>query len=61
MDWVKKTHNTNLTWAFELQFKGKYGFIVPPEEIVPCGQEFLDGFHKIVEALRKGVPTPPLQ
>ena len=60
MDWVKGTYNTNLTLTFEMRDTGRYGFLLPPEQIVPSSLEFLDGFQVIVDALRNGVTTPPL-
>ena len=60
MDWVKGTFNTNLTLTFEMRDKGRYGFLLPPAQIIPSCEEFLDGFEVIINALRNGVATPPL-
>ena len=60
MDWVKGSYNTNLTLTFELRDTGRYGFLLPPSQIIPSSEEFVDGFNVIVNALRNGVTTPPL-
>ncbi|CAG7706733.1 unnamed protein product [Allacma fusca] len=58
MDWVKGTHNINLTLTFELRDTGRYGFLLPPTEIIPTAEEFLDGLEVIVQSLRDGIITP---
>jgi hypothetical protein len=60
MDWVKGTYNTNLTLTYEMRDTGRYGFLLPADQIVPSSLEFLDGFELIIQALRNGITTPPL-
>jgi len=56
MDWAKGIHDIPLTFTFELRDTGNYGFILPPDQIIPSGIELLDGLEVIVDALREGIP-----
>ncbi|CAG7824131.1 unnamed protein product [Allacma fusca] len=60
VDWVKKTYNTNLTLTYEMRDTGRYGFLLPPEQIIPSAEEFLDGFAVAIAELRAGIITPDL-
>jgi len=42
MDWVKGTHRTPIAYTFELRDTGRYGFILPPNQIIPTGEETMD-------------------
>jgi len=55
-DWVKGVHNTNLTYIYELRDKGRYGFLLPPDQIIDTAREFMDGLQVIIDELRKGIP-----
>ncbi|KAB0795830.1 hypothetical protein PPYR_09891 [Photinus pyralis] len=42
-DWVAGTHrHIRLTYTFELRDTGRYGFLLPSNQIVPTGEETLD-------------------
>jgi len=56
-DWVKGKHNTNLTYIYELRDKGRYGFILPANQIIETAQEFLDGLQVIIDEVRQGIPS----
>ncbi|CAL8070156.1 unnamed protein product [Orchesella dallaii] len=56
-DWVKGVHNTNLTYIYELRDKGRYGFLLPPTQIVDTAEEFKDGLKVIINELRNGIPS----
>lgn len=49
MDWVKSTFGTRITYTYELRDTGRYGFLLPPEQIIPTGQETLDSLITIFE------------
>lgn len=55
-DWVKGKHNTNLTYIYELRDQGRYGFILPPSQIIDSAIEFMDGLQVIIDELRAGIP-----
>ncbi|CAD6208967.1 GSCOCG00010780001-RA-CDS [Cotesia congregata] len=42
MDWVKATFKTRISYTYELRDKGRYGFLLPADQIIPTGQETLD-------------------
>ncbi|XP_018331188.1 zinc carboxypeptidase-like [Agrilus planipennis] len=48
-DWVKGTHNVNLTFAFELRDTGRYGFVLPASQIIPTAEETLDAVLEILK------------
>lgn len=49
MDWVKGTYGTPVTYTYELRDTGRYGFLLPPEQIIPTGEETLDSLVTIFE------------
>lgn len=40
---------TPLTYTYELRDTGRYGFILPPEQIIPTGEEILDSLVTIIQ------------
>ncbi|KAJ8927937.1 hypothetical protein NQ314_019568 [Rhamnusium bicolor] len=46
-DWVKGVFNTPIVYTYELRDQGQYGFILPPEQIIPTALETLDSFITI--------------
>jgi len=38
-DWVYAELNATLSYAVELRDTGSYGFLLPPAQIIPCGEE----------------------
>uniref|UniRef100_A0A6M2E0R1 Zinc carboxypeptidase A 1 n=1 Tax=Xenopsylla cheopis TaxID=163159 RepID=A0A6M2E0R1_XENCH len=50
MDWVKGTYKTPITYTYELRDTGRYGFLLPPDQIIPCGQEILDSLVAMFQA-----------
>lgn len=49
MDWVKSTFKTPITYTYELRDRGHYRFLLPPEFIVPTGEETLDSLVAMFE------------
>ncbi|KAJ6649863.1 Zinc carboxypeptidase A 1 [Pseudolycoriella hygida] len=47
-DWIKGIHNINISFTIELRDQGSYGFILPPEQIIPNCLEIFDGLKAIV-------------
>ncbi|XP_044757530.1 zinc carboxypeptidase-like [Coccinella septempunctata] len=52
LDWVKATFKTPLVYLYELGHV-KYGFLVPPDQIIPTGQETLDSIVTILQKYRE--------
>ena len=42
IDWIKGAHNKSIAYVYELRDGGYYGFLLPPEQIIPTGEETLD-------------------
>ncbi|KAG5315264.1 CBPA1 carboxypeptidase, partial [Pseudoatta argentina] len=49
-DWIKGTYNKSIVYTYELRDGGQYGFLLPPEQIIPTGEETLDS---IIAMLRE--------
>lgn len=49
MDWVKGNYQTPITYTYELRDKGRYGFALPIEQIIPTGEETMDSFITIMQ------------
>ncbi|XP_059619316.1 zinc carboxypeptidase A 1-like [Phlebotomus argentipes] len=49
--WVNGVLNVPLTFAFELRpdSESEYGFLLPPDQIIPTGEETLDGFVAMIQ------------
>ncbi|KAF2892788.1 hypothetical protein ILUMI_13386 [Ignelater luminosus] len=49
IDWVLGEHrNIRIVYAYELRDTGRYGFILPPEQIIPSGEETLDSLVRLI-------------
>lgn len=42
IDYIKGVHHTPITYTYELRDKGRYGFVLPPDQIIPTGEETMD-------------------
>lgn len=42
IDWVAGTTETKVNFGFELRDNGFYGFLLPPDQIIPTAMETLD-------------------
>ena len=49
-DWVYGTLGS-LAWGIELRDRGQYGFVLPPEQIIPSGEEMFEAFLELDERL----------
>lgn len=47
-EWAYGFKNIPIPYTIELRDKGKYGFLLPPEQILETAYEFLDGFVGLV-------------
>ncbi|KAF7988451.1 hypothetical protein HCN44_001024 [Aphidius gifuensis] len=57
MDWVKAEFKTPITYTYELRDKGRYGFILPANQIIPTGEETVDSLVAMFkEAKAYGIP-----
>lgn len=59
-DWSRGTANIKYPYLVELRDDGTYGFVAPPEEIIPCGEENWAGAQVILrEIVANYGATPP--
>ena len=61
-DWSRGTVNIPYPYLVELRDSdGEYGFVAPPEEIIPCGAENWAGAKVILDDIiaNYGGTTPP--
>lgn len=42
MDWVRAAIGPRITYTYELRDKGRYGFLLPANQIIPTGEETMD-------------------
>ncbi|XP_053687411.1 zinc carboxypeptidase-like [Sabethes cyaneus] len=49
IDWIKGVYKTPIVFAYELRDTGTYGFVLPPQQIIPNSQETLDSIIVILE------------
>ena len=53
MDWVRGTLRVPIAYTYELRDKGRYGFLLPANQIIPVGQEILDSILAMFKAAKK--------
>ncbi|CAG0922268.1 unnamed protein product [Notodromas monacha] len=51
-DWVKEKAGVKYSMGIELRDQGQYGFLLPASQIIASGEETLDGFLAIFNAIR---------
>ncbi|XP_031623242.1 zinc carboxypeptidase-like [Contarinia nasturtii] len=49
IDWVYGTQDVKLSFTFEFRDKGRHGFILPADQIIPNSLEIVDGLKAMVE------------
>ena len=58
LDWVKANLKLPLVYIYELRDKGNNGFLLPPNQIIPNGQEVMDSLVALFnEAKKYGYPS----
>ncbi|XP_071639658.1 zinc carboxypeptidase-like [Temnothorax longispinosus] len=54
VDYIADVFDKLIVYMYELRDKGEYGFLLPPEQIIPTGEEALDSLIAIFKALSSG-------
>ncbi|KAF2881921.1 hypothetical protein ILUMI_24251 [Ignelater luminosus] len=50
IDWALGRHrNIRIVYAYELRDTGRYGFLLPPDQIIPTGEETLDSLVRMID------------
>ncbi|XP_066599613.1 uncharacterized protein [Prorops nasuta] len=52
IDWIKGVLKKQIVYTYELRDQGKYGFLLPPNQIIPTGQETLDSLVAMFKAAK---------
>jgi len=50
-DWYKGTLGTRFAFTTELRDTGRHGFVLPPDQIIPSGEEMWAGFEVVIQRL----------
>jgi hypothetical protein len=50
-DWARGVAGIKFAFCFELRDKGRHGFTLPPDEIIPTGRETLEGLTTMVQGV----------
>lgn len=53
IDWVKEDLNVPLVYCYESRDRGQYGFLLPPEQILPNSQETMDSVLELIHQGRR--------
>jgi hypothetical protein len=51
IDWAYSVANVTYAYGVELRDTGRYGFLLPPEQIIPSGQEITQGLHAMIKTM----------
>lgn len=49
MDWVRGILNIPVTFTYELRDQGRFGFLLPADQIIPTGEETLDSMIALLQ------------
>lgn len=52
-DWLYEKAHAKVGMTFEMRDKGNYGFLLPPSQIVPGGEELIEGVLTLAEQLQR--------
>ena len=53
LDWVYAKAGIKYSYTPELRDQGTFGFILPPNQIIPSGQETFEAINVMAEAIYK--------
>ncbi|KAK6627464.1 hypothetical protein RUM44_009941 [Polyplax serrata] len=53
IEWFYNKFNATIAFAYELRDTGKHGFLLPPENIIPCGEEQIASLKAILDEYEK--------
>ncbi|XP_011632281.1 zinc carboxypeptidase-like [Pogonomyrmex barbatus] len=61
VDYIKGIYRKPITYTYELRDRGRYGFLLPPDQIIPSGEETMDSLVAMFkEAKARGYPKENL-
>ena len=51
-DWTYGKLGVKYSFSVELRDTGRYGFLLPPDQIIPTGEETFEGLKALVHAMK---------
>ncbi|CAF3975355.1 unnamed protein product, partial [Rotaria sp. Silwood1] len=57
IDWMYEKVNVTFSYIVELRDNGTYGFLLPANQIIPCGEEMLAGTIALLQYIEQYVYT----
>ncbi|PYZ99327.1 hypothetical protein A6K26_009850 [Gammaproteobacteria bacterium 2W06] len=57
-DWAKGEGNVKYSYTVELRDTGNYGFVLPPDQIIPTGEETFEALKVVANFVKDNYPTP---
>lgn len=52
VDWTNDVIKADYSYAVELRDTGRYGFVLPPDQIVPSGEESFAGIKYLLKNMK---------
>jgi hypothetical protein len=53
MEWYYGVFNNTLAYTFETRDKGRYGFVLPPDQIIPAAKELQAAVQRFLTEYEK--------
>jgi len=61
VDYIKGIYHTPIAYTYELRDRGRYGFLLPPDQIIPSGEETMDSLIAMFKEIKaRGYPKKDL-
>lgn len=61
VDYIKGVYHKPIAYTYELRDRGSHGFLLPPNQIIPSGEETMDSLVAMFkEAKVRGYPKEDL-
>lgn len=48
-DWTYNVAGIELSYTYELRDEGEFGFVLPADQIIPNGEEFIEGIKSLTD------------
>ncbi|XP_077257112.1 zinc carboxypeptidase-like isoform X1 [Temnothorax americanus] len=52
VDYIKGVYHTPIVYTYELRDRGRYGFLLPPNQIIPSGEETMDSLVAMFKEIK---------
>lgn len=53
VDYIKSTYGKQITYIYELPNRDRYGCLLPPNQIIPTGEEIMDSLVVIFKEVKE--------